>query len=43
MFNRYVDGLATGAPTDPQLYRENGKRLVREGYVQATEGLLANT
>jgi uncharacterized peroxidase-related enzyme len=43
MFNRYVDGLATWAPTDPQMYRENGKRLVQEGYVQATERLLANT
>src|SRR5271157_3949807 len=32
MFNRYVDGLATWAPTDPQLYRENGKRLVEDGY-----------
>jgi uncharacterized peroxidase-related enzyme len=43
MFNRYVDGLATWAPTDPEMYRENGKRLVQEGYVQATERLLANT
>ena len=40
MFNRYVDGLATWAPTDPQLHRENGKRLVEDGYVQATESLL---
>jgi uncharacterized peroxidase-related enzyme len=40
MFNRYVDGLATWAPTDPQLYRENGKRLVEDGYIQATESLL---
>ncbi len=43
MFNRYVDGLATWAPTDPGMYRENGKRLVQEGYIQATERLLANT
>jgi len=41
MFNRYVDGLATWAPTDPQMYRENGKRLAEEGYVQATDRLLA--
>jgi uncharacterized peroxidase-related enzyme len=41
MFNRYVDGLATWAPTDPQLYRENGKRLVEYGYVQTTASLLA--
>jgi hypothetical protein len=40
MYNRYVDGLATWAPTDPQLYRENGKRLVEDGYVQATQTLL---
>ena len=42
MFNRYVDGLDTWAPTDPQLYRENGKRLVEDGYIQATETLLAD-
>jgi uncharacterized peroxidase-related enzyme len=41
MCNRYVDGLATWAPTDPQLYRENGKRLVEEGYVQTTARFLA--
>jgi uncharacterized peroxidase-related enzyme len=29
MFNRYVDGLATWAPTDPQLYRENGNGWLR--------------
>lgn len=40
MFNRYVDGLATWAPTDPQLYRENGRRLVEDGYVQTTESLV---
>jgi uncharacterized peroxidase-related enzyme len=40
MFNRYVDGLATWAPTDPQLYRENGRRLVEDGYVQTTASLL---
>jgi len=43
MFNRYVDGLATWAPTDPQLYRENGKRLVEDGYVQTTASLLTRT
>jgi uncharacterized peroxidase-related enzyme len=42
MFNRYVDGLATWSPTDPQLYRENGKRLVEDGYVQATASLLTD-
>jgi alkylhydroperoxidase family enzyme len=36
MYNRYVDGLATWAPTDVDLYRENGRRLADEGYVQST-------
>jgi uncharacterized peroxidase-related enzyme len=34
MFNRYVDGLATLTPTDPQAYDEMGQRLARHGYVQ---------
>jgi len=40
MYNRYVDGLATWAPTDPQMYRENGKRLAEDGYVHSTDQLL---
>ena len=32
MFNRYVDGLATWAPHDPEIYREIGKRVVNLGY-----------
>ena len=39
MYNRYVDGLATWAPTDPAVYRENGKRLVAHGYVHSTDHL----
>ena len=39
MYNRYVDGLATWAPTDPELYRENGKRLAEQGYVESTSEL----
>ena len=39
MFNRYVDGLATWAPTDPQRYRESGKRIKAEGYVHSTDHL----
>jgi len=35
MYNRYVDGLATWAPDDPNVYRENGKRLADEGYVDS--------
>jgi uncharacterized peroxidase-related enzyme len=42
MYNRYVDGLATWAPKDnPALYREQGARLAREGYVNSTKGLTA--
>jgi Uncharacterized conserved protein len=32
MFNRYVDGLATWAPQDPNFYRERGEHLARHGY-----------
>jgi len=32
MFNRYVDGLATWAPTDPEAYEENARRIVEYGY-----------
>jgi len=41
MFNRYVDGLATWAPTDQTMYRENGKRLAEIGYVHSTDSLLS--
>jgi uncharacterized peroxidase-related enzyme len=33
MFNRYVDGLGTWAPTDPGAYEESGVRLATQGYV----------
>lgn len=33
MFNRYVDGLGTWAPTDPAAYEEMGKRMTEKGYV----------
>jgi uncharacterized peroxidase-related enzyme len=39
MYNRYVDGLATWAPTDPEMYRENGRRLAEVGYVHSTDSL----
>jgi uncharacterized peroxidase-related enzyme len=41
MYNRYVDGLATWAPNDPQMYRENGRRLAEQGYVRSTDDLPA--
>ena len=33
MYNRYVDGLATWAPTDPKAYDEIGRRIVERGYL----------
>ncbi|MGB6199216.1 MAG: peroxidase-related enzyme [Candidatus Acidiferrales bacterium] len=39
MCNRYVDGLATWAPTEPEMYRENGKRLAQQGYIHSTDHL----
>jgi uncharacterized peroxidase-related enzyme len=35
MFNRYVDGLGTWQPDDPQAYREMGQRMAHEGYIRA--------
>ncbi|MGO9864102.1 MAG: carboxymuconolactone decarboxylase family protein [Terriglobales bacterium] len=40
MYNRYVDGLATWAPDDPEIYRRNGKRLAEQGYVASTAAQL---
>ena len=33
MFNRYVDGLATWQPREPEIYREIGKQTSQLGYV----------
>ena len=32
MYNRYVDGLATWQPDDPEMYRRRGAKTAREGY-----------
>jgi len=32
MYNRYVDGLGTWQPTDPDMYTQMGQRLAKEGY-----------
>jgi uncharacterized peroxidase-related enzyme len=32
MFNRYVDGLGTLVPDDPQRYAESARRIVSSGY-----------
>jgi uncharacterized peroxidase-related enzyme len=41
MFNRYVDGLATWQPADDELYRERGKKVAREGYVEMSREYLS--
>src|SRR5450432_2473637 len=33
MYNRYVDGLATWAPSDPAAYRERAAKVARDGYL----------
>ena len=35
MFNRYVDGLATFTPTEPDAYDQMGRRMSEQGYVRA--------
>jgi len=32
MYNRYVDGLATWTPSDPQVYEQIGNRIAAKGY-----------
>ena len=32
MYNRYVDGLGTAAPSDPDLYTHAAKRITETGY-----------
>ena len=32
MYNRYVDGLGTWQPTDPEMYAQMGRHLASEGY-----------
>jgi uncharacterized peroxidase-related enzyme len=39
MFNRYVDGLGTALPDDPDFYTERAKRIVAAGYL----GVLAES
>ena len=41
MYTRYVDGLATWAPGEPNAYRDPGARLAREGYIESTRELAA--
>jgi len=39
MYNRYVDGLATWTPKDPELYQAMGERLATHGYIRPRETL----
>lgn len=39
MFNRYVDGLATWAPEDPDFYRQRAALIAEHGYAAATTGV----
>jgi uncharacterized peroxidase-related enzyme len=42
MYNRYVDGLATWQPKDPEMYASMGEHLARHGYMtSSTEAPLA--
>lgn len=34
MFNRYVDGLATWQPAEPEAYREMGQKMAEHGYLR---------
>ena len=36
MYNRYVDGLATLTPADPQAYHAMGQRMAQQGYAPAS-------
>jgi hypothetical protein len=40
MYNRYVDGLGTWQPSEPEDYVDAGRRLAEEGYV-AADAMLA--
>ena len=41
MFNRYVDGLGTWAPTDPDTYRQRAPHTARDGYANSIHKILA--
>jgi uncharacterized peroxidase-related enzyme len=43
MYNRYVDGLATFAPEDPDFYRARGALLAENGYVAISQGYAAQS
>jgi uncharacterized peroxidase-related enzyme len=42
MYNRYVDGLATWAPSDPEAFRERAQRVAVRGYNHVPEEAAAD-
>jgi len=36
MYNRYVDGLGTWQPTDPNMYTQMGQHLAEKGYLESS-------
>ena len=43
MCNRYVDGLATWAPDDPEFYRQRAALVATHGYTASTVAITATT
>jgi hypothetical protein len=41
MYNRYVDGLGTWQPEDPEAYRPMGERLANVGYGTSLDAIRA--
>ena len=41
MCNRYVDGLGTWAPEDPNIYRARAEKIKEHGYVAVTQASIA--
>src|SRR5579875_2800980 len=37
MYNRYVDGLGTTQPHDEVMYRQRGKKVARDGYIDVSK------
>lgn len=42
MYTRYVDGLATWSPQEPELYEEMGAQLAENGYVRTIHGFMTS-
>jgi uncharacterized peroxidase-related enzyme len=42
MYNRYVDGLATWAPTEPEAYAEAARRTVERGYAASVPAAVSD-